>query len=107
MFSADALLPGGADGDGAQSALDDLVEKSHKHAVGVSKELRSGIRESIEILANEVIAQRIAGNKAVYDGPNRVDAKVLTTQCLGVYLHGCWCCSTPSPVRAGHRAHQR
>ena len=82
LFSADALLPGGADGDGAQSALDDLVEKSHKHAVGVSKELRSGIRESIEILANEVIAQRIAGNKAVYDGPNRVDAKVLTTQCL-------------------------
>ena len=50
--------------------------------MGVSKELRSGIRESIEILANEVIAQRIAGNKAVYDGPNRVDAKVLTTQCL-------------------------
>ncbi len=82
LFSADALLPGGADGDGAQSALDDLVEKSHKHAVGVSKELRSGIRESIEILANEVIAQRLAGSKAVYDGPNRVDAKVLTTQCL-------------------------
>jgi hypothetical protein len=82
LFSADALLPGGADGDGAQSALDDLVEKSHKHAVGVSKELRSGIRESIEILANEVIAQRLANNKAVYEGPNRVDAKVLTTQCL-------------------------
>ena len=82
LFSADALLPGGADGDGAQSALDDLVEKSHKHAVGVSKELRSGIRESIEILANEVIAQRLTNNKAVYEGPNRVDAKVLTTQCL-------------------------
>jgi hypothetical protein len=82
LFSADALLPGGADGDGAQSALDDLVEKSHKHAVGVSKELRSGIRESIEILANEVITQRLANNKAVYEGPNRVDAKVLTTQCL-------------------------
>ncbi len=80
LFSADALLPGGADGDGAQSALDDLVEKSHKHAAGVSKELRSGIRESIEVLANEVIVQRLAGNKAVYEAPNRVDAKVLTTQ---------------------------
>ncbi len=77
LFSADALVP-----DGGQSMLDDLVDKSHKHAVGVSKELRTGIRESIEILANEVIQQRLASNKAVYEGPNRVDATELTRQCL-------------------------
>ena len=41
LEAADALVP--VDG---QSALETLVDKSHKHAVGVSKELRTGIRES-------------------------------------------------------------
>jgi len=77
LFSTDALVP-----DEGQSILDDLVEKSHKHAVGVSKELRTGIRESIELLANEVIQQRLSSNRAVYEGPNRVDATELTHQCL-------------------------
>ncbi|WP_020378290.1 hypothetical protein [Candidatus Microthrix parvicella] len=82
LFSADALLPGGTDGDGAQSALDELVDKSHKHAVGVSKALREGIRDSIEILANEVIAQRIATGRAVYNQQSGIDANELTSQCL-------------------------
>ncbi len=82
LFSADALLPGGTDGDGAQSALDELVDKSHKHAVGVSKALREGIRDSIEILANEVIAQRLATGKAVYNKQSGIDANELTSQCL-------------------------
>lgn len=77
LFSADALVP--TDGP---SVLDELTEKSHKHAVGVSKELRLGIRRSIEILANEVIAQRLAANQGVYSGPNRVDPRELTRQCL-------------------------
>ena len=82
LFSADALLPGGVDGDGAQSALDELVDKSHKHAVGVSKALREGIRDSIEILANEVIDQRLKTGKAVYSTETGIDANELTSQCL-------------------------
>ncbi|MEZ5380505.1 MAG: hypothetical protein R2754_01775 [Microthrixaceae bacterium] len=82
LFSADALLPGGTDADGAQSALDELVDKSHKHAVGVSKALREGIRDSIEILANEVIAQRLNTGKAVYNPETGIDATELTRQCL-------------------------
>ena len=82
LFSADALLPGGADGDGAQSALDELVDKSHKHAVGVSKALREGIRDSIEILANEVIDQRLKTGKAVYSTETGIEANELTSQCL-------------------------
>ena len=53
LFSADVLMP-----DDGQSVLDELVDNSHKHAVGVSKELRTGLRESVEILANEVVQQR-------------------------------------------------
>ncbi|MEZ5234481.1 MAG: hypothetical protein R2749_17505 [Acidimicrobiales bacterium] len=77
LFSTDVLVP-----SEGPSVLDTLTERSHKHAVGVSKELRHGIRRSIELLANEVIAQRLAGNQAVYSGPNRVDPKDLTRQCL-------------------------
>jgi hypothetical protein len=40
------------------------------------------MRLSVEILANEVIAQRLNGRQAVYEGPNRVDPRELTTQCL-------------------------
>lgn len=75
LFSADALVP--TDG---QSVFDQLIDKSHKHAVGVSKDLRDGIRLSIELLANEVIAQRLARNLNVYSGG--VDPKELTRQCL-------------------------
>ena len=82
LFSADALLPGGTDGDGAQSALDELVDKSHNHAIGVSKALREGIRDSIEILANEVIDQRLKTGKAVYSTETGIDANELTSQCL-------------------------
>jgi len=77
LFSAEAVIP-----DDGQSVLDELVEQSYKHAVGVSKELRVGIRESIEILANEVIRQRLAAGRAVYEGANAVDARELTRQSL-------------------------
>ncbi|KUG61491.1 hypothetical protein AVL61_00760 [Kocuria rosea subsp. polaris] len=38
----------------------EVLEDSVKHTVGVSSELREGVRESIEILANEVLERRTA-----------------------------------------------
>ncbi|WP_332838942.1 Eco57I restriction-modification methylase domain-containing protein [Nocardia bovistercoris] len=38
----------------------DVLEESVKHTVGVSKDLREGIRLSIEIIANEVVRRRAA-----------------------------------------------
>lgn len=75
LFSADVLVP-----DDGQSTLDELVTASRKQAVGVSEDLRDGIRLSIELLANEVIVQRLAAHQGVYNG--EVDPKVLTQQCL-------------------------
>jgi hypothetical protein len=86
LFSADALIPGRLGGDDqATSVLDQLTEASQKHAIGVSKELRDGMRLSVEILANEVIEQRLAESRRRHDvrfAGDQVDARELTTQCL-------------------------
>ncbi|BCN43453.1 Eco57I restriction-modification methylase domain-containing protein [Prescottella equi] len=54
MFGRQALLP---DGDG-NVWWTGVLEDSVKHTVGVSKDLREGIRLSIEIIANEVVCRR-------------------------------------------------
>jgi hypothetical protein len=86
LLSADALVPGHLGGDNqATSVLDQLTEASQKHAVGVSKELRDGMRRSVEILANEVIEQRLAESRRRHDvrfAGDQVDPRALTTQCL-------------------------
>lgn len=54
ILAAESLLP---DVDGSlwwQATL----EESVKHTVGVSQDLRDGVRESIEIIANEVVRRR-------------------------------------------------
>src|SRR5207249_4516348 len=75
LFSADALVP-----SEGQTILDQLATASHKHAIGVSEDLRDGIRQSIELLANEVIRQRKEAKLRVYEEPGL--ANQLTTQCL-------------------------
>ncbi|MBM4597458.1 class I SAM-dependent DNA methyltransferase [Rhodococcus hoagii] len=54
MFGRQALLP---DADG-NIWWTGVLEDSVKHTVGVSKDLREGIRLSIEIIANEVVRRR-------------------------------------------------
>ena len=54
MLDADSLAPD-AEGDIWWTSV---VDESVKHTVGVSKELREGVRLSIEILANDVVARR-------------------------------------------------
>ncbi len=55
-IAADSLAP---DADGAIWWAQTL-EESVKHTVGVSQDLREGVRLSIEIIANEVVARRRA-----------------------------------------------
>lgn len=56
MFGRQALIP---DADG-NIWWTGVLEDSVKHTVGVSKDLREGIRLSIEIIANEVVRRRAA-----------------------------------------------
>ena len=54
LWSADVLLPR----DDAAAALDEYTADSVKHAVGVSKDLREGLRQSVELLASEALRAR-------------------------------------------------
>lgn len=63
LWSADVLLPN----DDGKTTLDTFTEDSEKHAVGVSEDLREGLRISIEKIANEVLAQRRLRGQPVED----------------------------------------
>ncbi len=56
-LSAESIAPN-ADGD---LWWHGVLEESIKHTVGVSQDLRDGVRLSIEIIANEVVDRRVAG----------------------------------------------
>lgn len=61
--------------------LDSLDENSHKHSAGVSDALKYALRESIEILGNEVIYDMKTRQKINME-ENPVDASELTLECL-------------------------
>lgn len=61
--------------------LDSLDENSHKHSAGVSDALKYALRESIEILGNEVIYDMKTRQKINLE-ENPVDASELTLECL-------------------------
>ena len=62
-----------------------LDEKSHKHAFGVSKDLKYGLRRSVELLANEYVwYQRNVGKQALFQ--DEEVAKKLTNEALS-YLY--------------------
>ncbi|NHI05479.1 hypothetical protein STPH2_0842 [Streptomyces sp. KO7888] len=52
LFGADSLR---TPEEGGENPLAALIDKSTKHAVGVSSELRDGLRLSVELIANEVL----------------------------------------------------
>ncbi|MFD8864041.1 class I SAM-dependent DNA methyltransferase [Streptomyces sp. NPDC059590] len=54
LFGADSLR---TPEEGGENPLAELLGKSSKHAVGVSSELRDGLRTSVELIANEVLAR--------------------------------------------------
>ncbi|MET9199594.1 restriction endonuclease subunit M [Gordonia sp. NPDC003585] len=77
LWSANALLP---DEDDGKAELDRYTESSEKHAVGVSEDLREGLRISIEKIANEVLTRRRDKGLAVEGIPEL--PRDLTTQSL-------------------------
>ena len=68
------------------SLLDGLDENAHKHAFGVSEDLKYALREAIEALGNEAVQQlrekARAANKGFYTGKDAVDAGDLSLECL-------------------------
>jgi hypothetical protein len=74
IFGRDSLMP---TPDGS-IWWDGVLEASVKHTVGVSQDLREGIRRSIEIIANDVLDRRRAAGLGVED----VDGQVLARQSL-------------------------
>lgn len=77
LWSANALLP---DEDDGKAELDRYTESSERHAVGVSEDLREGLRISIEKIANEVLTRRREKGLAVEGIPEL--PRDLTTQSL-------------------------
>lgn len=69
-----------------QSLLDTLDENAHKHAYGVSEDLKYALRECIELLGNEAAQQLIeqarADKKGIFTGKDALDREELTRQCL-------------------------
>jgi hypothetical protein len=69
-----------------QSLLDNLDENAHKHAYGVSEDLKYALRECIEILGNEAAQQLIeqarAKKEGVFTGEKALDPKQLSLECL-------------------------
>ena len=69
-----------------QSLLDTLEENAHKHAYGVSEDLKYALREAIELLGNEAASQLEARarqqSKSIYSGDNALDPAQLSLECL-------------------------
>ena len=74
-----------APGDGA-SLLELLDENAHKHAFGVSEDLKHALREAIELLGNEAanqLRQQAAdAKKGFYSGKDQLDEGDLSLECL-------------------------
>jgi hypothetical protein len=80
LLSRDALCP-----DDGIPLHDTLDENSHKHAYGVSSDLKYGLRKAVEMLANEyVYYQRTSAKQALFQDENL--ARKLTDEAL-IYMY--------------------
>src|SRR5690606_19435552 len=72
--------------DDGSILLDGLDENAHKHAFGVSEDLKYALRESIELIGNEAARQlrELAEDqkKSVFSGRGELDAEQLSLECL-------------------------
>jgi hypothetical protein len=74
-----------APGEG-NSLLESLDENAHKHAFGVSEDLKYALREAIELLGNEAARQlreqAADAKKGFFSGKDQLDAGDLSLECL-------------------------
>lgn len=74
-----------APGEG-NSLLESLDENAHKHAFGVSEDLKHALREAIELLGNEAanqLRQQAAdASKGFFSGKNQLEPADLSLECL-------------------------
>ncbi|EEA03735.1 N6 adenine-specific DNA methyltransferase [Burkholderia sp. H160] len=81
LLHQDCLAPG----EGS-SLLESLDSNAHKHAFGVSEDLKYALREAIEILGNEAARQldelATDSKKSIYSGAYKLDAGSLSLECL-------------------------
>ena len=81
LLHKDSLAPG--DGN---SLLERLDENAHKHAFGVSEDLKHALREAIELLGNEAAQQlrQLAAEqrKGFFSGKDQLDPSDLSLECL-------------------------
>ena len=68
--------------DQGNSLLDSLDENSHKHAFGVSEDLKYALREAIELLGNEAAEQLVQRKDISFTGKSALDADALSRECL-------------------------
>lgn len=72
--------------DQGQSLLDTLDENAHKHAYGVSEDLKYALRQSIELLGNEAARQLIeqarSRKEGIFSGRKELDPDQLSIECL-------------------------
>ena len=76
LLHKDSLCP-----DEGTALLDELDANSQKHAAGVSQDLKYALRESIELLGNEVLYD-MKNRRGIDLVANPVDAGQLTIECL-------------------------
>ncbi len=78
LVSCESVLP-----IGGVSLLESLDGNSHKHAYGVSTDLKYALREAIELIANEAIRhKREVAKEKLYDRNDRNLAAELSRECL-------------------------
>ncbi len=81
LLHKDCLAPG----EGS-SLLESLDENAHKHAFGVSEDLKYALREAIELLGNEAAVQlrqqAAEAKKGFFSGKDQLDASDLSLECL-------------------------
>ncbi|WP_444934146.1 Eco57I restriction-modification methylase domain-containing protein [Microbulbifer sp. JTAC008] len=81
LLHRDSLL--GTQGDsGGQCLLDTLDENAHKHAYGVSEDLKYALRECIELLGNEAASQLVQRSGISFTGKSALDPDQLSIECL-------------------------
>ncbi|WP_444913321.1 Eco57I restriction-modification methylase domain-containing protein [Microbulbifer sp. PAAF003] len=80
LLHRDSLL--GGQGASSGCLLDTLDENAHKHAYGVSEDLKYALRESIELLGNEAAQQLIQRRDIGYTGKSALDPDQLSVECL-------------------------